>query len=189
MPLMKGSSKRTVESNIRLLMAEGRPQRQAVAIALDHARRTGHVGRASGAHVYREPVHTRIGSAIRVGPADASVEEADDVPDRNSNGVLTMPWDAAAMWCLMHDKTPGKHGITLDVFLKATKHRMDRTQGKWRKWDTIVLKGALKGPYRVPSGRHTLVAVSIKDVFSPIAVGAIGVDAEHAKAVLNDWFA
>jgi len=37
MPLMKGKSDKVVSQNIRELMASGRPQKQAVAIALSHA--------------------------------------------------------------------------------------------------------------------------------------------------------
>jgi len=39
MPLHKGKSKRVVSENIRELIKSGRPQKQAVAIALDTARR------------------------------------------------------------------------------------------------------------------------------------------------------
>ena len=39
MPLKQGSSKATVSKNIRTLVGEGRPQKQAVAIAMDTARR------------------------------------------------------------------------------------------------------------------------------------------------------
>lgn len=41
MPLKKGGSKETVSQNISELVDSGRPQKQAVAIALDTARRSG----------------------------------------------------------------------------------------------------------------------------------------------------
>lgn len=41
MPLKKGSSKATVSANIRTEMAAGKPQKQAVAIALNTARKGG----------------------------------------------------------------------------------------------------------------------------------------------------
>ena len=37
MPLKRGSSDKTVSANIKKLMAEGYPQRQAVAIAMSQA--------------------------------------------------------------------------------------------------------------------------------------------------------
>lgn len=40
MPLKKGSSRATVSSNIKTEMGAGKPQRQAVAIALSEKRRS-----------------------------------------------------------------------------------------------------------------------------------------------------
>lgn len=41
MPLRKGTSRATVSGNIREMVASGHPQKQAVAAALDTARRSG----------------------------------------------------------------------------------------------------------------------------------------------------
>jgi hypothetical protein len=41
MPLKSGKSPKTVSANIRREISDGRPQKQAVAIALDKARKSG----------------------------------------------------------------------------------------------------------------------------------------------------
>lgn len=61
MPLLKGKSQKTISSNISELVHSGRPQKQAIAIALDAARR----GRAEGGSlnskkVFHGPIKTPI---------------------------------------------------------------------------------------------------------------------------------
>lgn len=41
MPLDKGKSKKTIGKNIKIEMEAGKPQKQAVAIALSEARKSG----------------------------------------------------------------------------------------------------------------------------------------------------
>jgi hypothetical protein len=48
MPLRKGSSRRVVSSNISELRHSGRPQKQAIAIALSEARRSRQKRKSKG---------------------------------------------------------------------------------------------------------------------------------------------
>lgn len=41
MPLSKGKSEKSISKNIKIEMNEGKPQKQAVAIALNTARKSG----------------------------------------------------------------------------------------------------------------------------------------------------
>ena len=55
MPLAKGKSKETVSKNIKTEMKHGKPQKQAVAIALNQARKSGSAPKGSGADVSVTP--------------------------------------------------------------------------------------------------------------------------------------
>ena len=53
MPLVEGSSQKTVSKNVKKLRSEGKPRKQAIAIALETARKSS---------IALEPVEKRMGS-------------------------------------------------------------------------------------------------------------------------------
>lgn len=78
MPLIKGSSREAVSENIRREIDAGKPHKQAVAIALDVARR---VKRASGGGVHAGPIEGAIGG------------RTDHVPLHVESGSYVIPAD------------------------------------------------------------------------------------------------
>lgn len=60
MPLFKGKSQKTISKNISELVHSGRPQKQAIAIALSESRRARASGGSANAKVFHGPVKTPI---------------------------------------------------------------------------------------------------------------------------------
>lgn len=90
---MKGSSQKTVSSNISELMHSGRPQKQAIAIALETARRAKHAfGGNPPAFMMRPPVRQRV--KPHVGPIHSAVAgRTDHLPMHVPSGSYVIPAD------------------------------------------------------------------------------------------------
>jgi hypothetical protein len=89
MPLKKGSSQKTVSSNIGELVSSGRPQKQAVAIALDTARHA----RAAGGPL-RMPKPPRGPSGVHLGAIHSPVAgRTDHLPMHVPSGSYVIPAD------------------------------------------------------------------------------------------------
>lgn len=89
MPLKKGSSQKTVSSNIGELVSSGRPQKQAVAIALDTARHA----RAAGG-MLRMPKPPKGPSGVHLGAIHSPVAgRTDHLPMHVPSGSYVIPAD------------------------------------------------------------------------------------------------
>jgi hypothetical protein len=85
MPLLKSGSKEAVSQNIKTEMGAGKPQKQAVAIALDVARRA----RADGGLLQSAKVHT--------GPIHSAVAgRTDHLPVHVPSGSYVIPADVVS---------------------------------------------------------------------------------------------
>jgi len=90
MPLQKGSSQKTVSTNISELVHSGRPQKQAIAIALKTARETKANG---GAPFFGSPAES-VTEKIHVGPIHSPVAgRTDHLPMHVPSGAYVIPAD------------------------------------------------------------------------------------------------
>jgi hypothetical protein len=101
MPLIKSGSKEAVSQNIKTEMGAGKPQKQAIAIALDVARRA----RAEGGGMptlsklgsppdVPETVHAHLSAKVHTGPIHSAVAgRTDHLPVHVPSGSYVIPAD------------------------------------------------------------------------------------------------
>ena len=90
MPLKKGSSQKTISSNVGELISSGRPQKQAVAIALNTARHA----RATGGPLKMPKPPQAQASTVHLGPIHSPVAgRTDHLPMHVPSGSYVIPAD------------------------------------------------------------------------------------------------
>lgn len=156
MPLAKGKSQKTISKNIRELVSTGRPQNQAVAIALRTARETKAYG--GGMPPMQEP--DASSEAIHVGPIHSAVAgRTDHLPMHVPSGAYVIPADIISAM---------GEGNTMAGFKVAK---------------TIFANGDLQAPAAAPTGASVpIVAAGGEYVIHPADVARIGsgsLDAGH----------
>lgn len=94
MPLAKGKSSKVVSSNISELVRSGRPQRQAIAIALKTARETRAMGGLGPSRPSTPKVAKPSVSKVHVGPIHSPVAgRTDHLPMHVPSGAYVIPAD------------------------------------------------------------------------------------------------
>jgi hypothetical protein len=99
MPLKKGSSRKTVSKNISELVHSGRPQKQAIAIALSTAREASRAKKAFGGHAPQFFLNSTKAAKPQqvkphIGPIHSSVQgRTDHLPMHVPSGSYVIPAD------------------------------------------------------------------------------------------------
>lgn len=135
MPLIKGKSRASVSSNIRTEMNAGKPQKQAVAIALDVARRARAAGGALAHKTFSGPVNGH-------GPG-----RTDRYPLQVLSGSYVIPADIVS--ALGEGNTAAGNEVIRRMFFKGGALRQDENSSKMGNPVPVIVAG---GEYIIPPG-------------------------------------
>jgi hypothetical protein len=124
MPLIKSGSKQAISENIRTEIKAGKPQKQAIAIALDIARRAK-TKKASGGALTSKPWYVRQAArqpvmphAPHIGPIHSSVPgRTDKLPMNVKSGSYVIPADIVSG--LGEGNSSAGHKILHQMFMSA----------------------------------------------------------------------
>lgn len=186
MPLQHGSSDAIKSANIRELRHSGYPQDQAVAIAMNEARKT----RDSGGRSWGNVDFSKPTVRLHTGPIHASVAgRTDHLPMHVPHGAYVLPADIVSAM---------GEGNTLAGFKVAA--RLPKNMFSVHNRTKGQPYGATGLPYGAPSpharggrsdkgGRAVpIIAAGGEHVYSPDEVMQIGGgDVEHGHAVLDEF--
>jgi hypothetical protein len=120
MPLKSGKSQKTISSNIGEMIAAGHPQKQAIAAALETARRSA---KATGGQIHptKLPWYVRKASRemLRTGPlTGATAGRADKLPVSVPNGSHVIPADVVS--ALGQGNSNHGHAVLSKLFPMST---------------------------------------------------------------------
>ena len=104
MPLSKGKSQKTISSNIAEMVRSGHPQKQAVAAALETARRSRAEGGEVDAKIHVGPIHSNVAG------------RTDHLPINVPSGAYVIPADIIS--AMGEGNTMAGFQIANDVFGK-----------------------------------------------------------------------
>ena len=181
MPLKSGSSQNTISSNISELVHSGRPQKQAIAIALSESRRSKHAAGGSPIPFFGGDPKEYMQEKVHVGPIHSPVAgRTDHLPMHVPSGAYVIPADIIS--AMGEGNTMAGFKIANTIFTPSV--NMSGTPGKSAE---LGLQAKAKGG-EVDSPPVPIVAAGGEYVIDPEHVKAIGDgDMDQGHTILDHF--